>query len=158
MLTKYIGKAQLVLGVVCLSVFIVAILIQVFARYLAIPVIWTEEVANFSFIWSVFMGASIMVNRKEHFRFTGLTEKLKGRSKLYLDILVNVIVLVFNVLLIYYGALAVQTFWNYTWISLPKLKMGYVWSCIPIMGLTMSIYLVEHIIDDLGKLRRREYE
>lgn len=149
---------QLILGVTCLSIFIIAILIQVFTRYMGISVIWTEEVANFSFIWSVFMGASIMLNRKEHFRFTGLSEKLSGKPKIYLNMLVNGIVLTFNILLIYYGILTVKTFWNYTWISLPNLKMGYVWSCIPIMGLTMSIYLIEHMIEDLGKLRRREYE
>ena len=51
-LTKYMEKIQLMLGVVFLTVFFVTILIQIFARYFGIPVIWTEEVSNYSFIWS----------------------------------------------------------------------------------------------------------
>ena len=75
-------KIQLMLGVVFNSLF-VTILIQIFARYFGIPVIWTEEVSNYSFIWSVFMGASAMVNRKGHFKFNFLLLKLKKNSELF---------------------------------------------------------------------------
>ena len=59
---KLMERIQLVVGVACLSIFLLTILIQVFSRYLGISVMWSEEVANFSFIWAVFMGASIMHN------------------------------------------------------------------------------------------------
>lgn len=152
MILRVMAKAQLVLGVACLSIFLVAILIQVFSRYLGISVMWSEEVANFSFIWSVFMGASIMFYEKEHFKFNMLSDKLQGKKKIYLDIFNNLILLTFNVLILYYGVQTVENFWNYTWISLP-LKMGYVWLCIPIMGFTMSTYTVSHLLDNIKELR-----
>lgn len=152
MILRVMEKIQLVLGVACLSIFFIAILIQVFSRYLGISVMWSEEVANFSFIWSVFMGASIMFYRKEHFKFNMLSEKLQGKKKIYLDIVNNLILLSFNVLILYYGVQTVENFWNYTWISLP-LKMGYVWMCIPIMGFTMSVYTVSHLLDNIKELR-----
>ncbi|SET66381.1 TRAP-type C4-dicarboxylate transport system, small permease component [Natronincola peptidivorans] len=150
---KYIEKVQLVLGVLCLSVFFIAILIQVFSRYLGIPVIWTEEVANFSFIWAVFMGASIMVRSKSHFRFNLMSQKLKGKPKVILEMFINGLLLAFNLFISYYGILVVRTFWNYRWVTFPNIKMGYTWMILPIMGITMSIYIIEHIIENIQQLR-----
>ncbi len=155
MILKAIEKIQLVVGVICLSIFFIAILIQVFSRYMGISVIWSEEVANFSFIWSVFMGASIMFYHKEHFKFNMISAKLTGRKKIYLDIFNNIILLSFNLFIFYYGVLTVQNFWDYTWVSLP-FKMGYVWMCVPIMGFTMTVYTLAHLNDNIKELFMKE--
>nr|WP_263324660.1 TRAP transporter small permease subunit [Neobacillus sp. Marseille-Q6967] len=150
---KMLEKIQLTIGVISLSIFFIAIIIQIVTRHLGIPVIWTEEVANYTFIWSVFMGASVMLNRKEHFSFDFLLQKLKGVSKTTLNIVIDTIVLLFAVALFYYGIEAVQNFWNYNWVSLPQLKMGYVWISIPITGLTMAIYSLNHLIISIKELK-----
>lgn len=154
---KLMERIQLVVGVACLSIFLLTILIQVFSRYLGISVMWSEEVANFSFIWAVFMGASIMHNKQEHFKFTMIADKLTGKKKIALDIFNNLILLTFNLLIFYYGVETVLNFWDYTWVSLP-LKMGYVWLCIPIMGFSMSIYTLSHLIGNVRQLRTKEAE
>src|SRR5699024_10714296 len=69
-------KIQIVIGVIFLCVCFGVIVFQIVTRYLGISVIWTEEVANYSFVWAVFMGAAIMVNRREHFSFDFLIQKL----------------------------------------------------------------------------------
>jgi TRAP-type C4-dicarboxylate transport system permease small subunit len=154
MILRVLERMQLIAGVACLSIFFVAILIQVFSRYLGISVIWSEEVANYSFIWSVFMGASIMLYKREHFKFTMLSDRLQGKKKIYLDLFNNIILLIFNLLIFYYGIQTVENFWNYTWISLP-LKMGYVWLCIPVMGFTMSVYTIAHLLNNIKELRAK---
>ncbi|KML41925.1 MAG: TRAP transporter small permease [Bacillota bacterium] len=153
---KILEKIQMAIGVISLSIFFIAIMIQIVTRHLGIPIIWTEEVANYSFIWSVFMGASVMVNKKEHFSFDFLEQKLQGKSKAGLLIVIDVIVLLFALALFYYGIEAVKNFWNYNWASLPAMKMGYVWISIPIMGLTMSIYSINHLINNFKQLKGRE--
>lgn len=150
---KMLEKIQLTIGVISLSIFFIAIIIQIVTRHLGIPIIWTEEVANYTFIWSVFMGASVMLNRKEHFSFDFLLQKLKGVSKTTLNIVIDTIVLLFAAALFYYGIEAVQNFWNYNWVSLPQLKMGYVWISIPITGLTMAIYSLNHLIISIKELK-----
>ncbi|OLS41062.1 TRAP transporter small permease [Bacillus sp. MRMR6] len=150
---KILERIQLGIGVLSLSIFIVAIMIQIVTRHLGIAVIWTEEVANYSFIWSVFMGASVMVNRKEHFSFDMLAKKLAGKSRTTLIIVIDTIILVFALSLLNYGIEVVQNFWNYNWASLPAMKMGYVWISIPIMGLTMSIYCINHLITSIKEFR-----
>lgn len=156
MFIKLLEKIQLTIGVICLSIFIIAIIIQISTRYLGIPVIWTEEVANYSFIWAVFMGASVMVNKREHFSFDFLQMKLKGKSRTLLFIITDTILLVFNIGIFYYGVQVVSNFWNYNWVSLPFLKMGYVWISVPIMGLTMFIYSLSHLISDFKVFKGKE--
>jgi TRAP-type C4-dicarboxylate transport system permease small subunit len=152
---KALEKIQLTICVISLSIFFVAIIIQIVTRHLGIAVIWTEEVANYSFIWSVFMGAAVMLNRREHFSFDFLLLKLKGVSKSTLLIVIDTIILLFTIALFYYGIEAVKNFWNYNWASLPAMKMGYVWISIPIMGFTMAVYSLNHLIQNIKELKRK---
>jgi TRAP-type transport system small permease protein len=152
---KKLEKIQLVIGVLSLSTFIVAIMIQIITRHLGIAVIWTEEVANYSFIWSVFMGASVAVNKKDHFSFDLLGKKLEGKKRITLVMVIDSIILLFAFSLLYYGIEVVQNFWNYNWASLPAMKMGYVWISIPIMGLTMCIYSINHLLNSVKELKGR---
>ncbi|WP_246202506.1 TRAP transporter small permease [Virgibacillus doumboii] len=142
---KVLEKIQLTIGVLFLSLFFIVIMIQITTRHLGIAAIWTVEVANYSFIWAIFMGAAVMVNRREHFNFDFLTKKLKGKPRILLSIFNDLILLLFNTAIFYYGIKVVQNFWNYNWTSLPEMKMGYVWISIPIMGATMIIYTLSHL-------------
>ncbi|MBR3118235.1 MAG: TRAP transporter small permease subunit, partial [Oceanobacillus sp.] len=73
-------KVQIITGVTFLCIFFLVIMLQIVTRHLGISVIWTEEVANYSFIWGIFMGAAVMVNRREHFNFDFLIRKLNGKK------------------------------------------------------------------------------
>lgn len=146
-MVKKLEQAQMWLGVVMLSIFFVAIMIQIVSRHMGVSIIWTEEVANYSFIWSVFMGAAVMVNQREHFSFDFLALRLTGTKKIMLILLIDTIVLLFAIGLLYYGIQAASTFWDYNWVALPDMKMGYVWIALPITGLTMAIYTLSHIFN-----------
>ncbi|WP_053360905.1 TRAP transporter small permease [Bacillus sp. FJAT-27251] len=152
---RALEKIQMTIGVISLSIFLAAILIQIASRHLGIAIIWTEEVAKYSFIWSVFMGAAVMVNRREHFSFDFLSQKLEGKSKATLMTVIDSIVLLFSIALLYYGIVAVQNFWNYNWASIPSMKMGYVWISIPIMGASMALYSANHLAGSVRSLLGR---
>ncbi|AJD92231.1 hypothetical protein JMA_29140 [Jeotgalibacillus malaysiensis] len=150
---KKLEHIQLTVGVIFLSIFFIAIVIQVLSRYMGISVIWTEEVANYSFIWAIFMGAAVMVNRKDHFNFDLLSKKLKGKPKHILAIVTDTILLLFCIALLIYSYTAMTTFWNYTWNALPAMKMGYVWLSLPVMSATMIIYLLSHVGGSVKNMR-----
>ncbi|WP_163538946.1 TRAP transporter small permease [Gracilibacillus sp. YIM 98692] len=152
-LIQTLEKIQLAAGAIFLALFFAVILIQITTRQLGISVIWTEEVANYSFIWAVFMGASVMVNRKEHFTFDLLQRKLKGKLRIMLSLIIDTMLILFNITIFYFGILTVQRFWNYNWVSLPEMKMGYVWIAVPIMAGTMVVYLISHVIQHVKSLR-----
>jgi TRAP-type C4-dicarboxylate transport system permease small subunit len=149
-------KLQIAVGALCLTVFLAAVLIQIFSRYLGIAVTWTEDVSLYSFIWAVFMGASAMVFEGKHFAFTSLSDNIKSPAiKRGLSILISVIILIFAVLMLYYGTLITRQFWNYRWVTIPAFKRGPVWLCLPLAGGTMSLYALYHIVSDVIGFKKK---
>ena len=120
---------------------------------MGIAAMWTEDVSMYSFIWAVFMGAAAMVHSNSHFAFTSLMDSMKSeKKKILLQIVINLIVLTFCVLMIIYGYTAAKQFWNFRWINIPAMKRGPTWLCIPICGATASIYLIYGTFEQLVKL------
>jgi len=155
-LIELLVRIQETLGMVLLSIFFLAILAQITARYLAIPLLWTEEVANYAFIWAVFMGASVMVHYKAHFAFTFFSDRFRGRKGAAYDVFISAVLLCFTVPMTLYGSTVVTEFWDYNWITLTWVKMGYTWLCLPITGGAMTLYLAGHIVEDIRTLASRE--
>ncbi|MEQ6376727.1 TRAP transporter small permease [Bacillaceae bacterium S4-13-56] len=153
---RTLEKIQLIVGGIFLTIFFAAILIQIVTRKIGVSVIWTEELANYSFIWAIFMGAAVMVNRKEHFTFDLLQKKLSGKKRVILNLVIDSILVAFNIAIFIYSLQVVQRFWNYNWTALPSMKMGYVWISLPIMAGTMIIYLISHLIEHVKTLKARE--
>jgi TRAP-type transport system small permease protein len=142
---QILEKIQIAVGLVFLCLFFSVILVQIVTRYMGVSVIWTEEVANYSFIWAIFMGAAVMVNRREHFNFDFLLRKVK--DKLLLNIFNDLVLIVFNIFIFLLGIQIVKEFWNYTWATIPEMKMGYIWIAIPIMAGSMIVYSLSHLIE-----------
>lgn len=155
-LVNALEKVQIITGVTFLCVFFFIIVLQILTRHLGISVIWTEEVANYSFIWAVFMGAAVMVNRREHFNFDFLIRKLSGKKRMTLSIFNDIVLIIFNFFIFLLGLQVVTEFWNYTWATLPDMKMGYIWIAIPIMAGTMIIYSVSHLIEHVQAVKVKE--
>jgi len=150
-------KVQIAIGGLFLFVFLIAVVTQMACRYIGIAAMWTEDVSMYSFIWAVFTGAGAMVHSDAHFAFTSVSEAIKdpGR-KTGLHIFISIVMLFFSVLMTYYGVLVTKQFWNYKWINIPSFNRGPTWMCLPLCGLTASIYLIGHIIEDVQKLMKGE--
>ena len=146
-------KVQIAIGAFFLFVFLITVVFQMLCRYLGIAAMWTEDVSMYSFIWAVFMGAGAMVYENRHFAFTSLMDSIKDEKKKHiLQIIISIIVLFFCILMVFEGYKAAKQFWNYTWVNIPSMKRGPTWLCIPICGLTSSIYLVAIILDEIKAL------
>jgi len=144
------AKLLVIVGSVTLSIFFFAVLAQMFCRYLGIVALWTEEVSTYSFIFTVFLGAAALVRENKHFAFTAIADGIKSPLvKKIIAILIHVIVLVFAYYMFVYGRQLMQKFWNYKWVSLPSVKRGYTWMCMPISAVSMMAFSVESIIKEI---------
>ncbi len=101
------------------------------------------------------MGASVMVHNKAHFAFTFFSDKFQGRKGVLRRFLSTVLIS-FTIPMTLYGTTVVREFWDYNWITLPWVKMGYTWLCLPITGGAMTLYLAGHIIEDIRVLASGE--
>lgn len=156
-ITDTVERAQIALGCTTFMIFVTAVICQVASRFFKIPMVWTEDLANYSFIWSVYMGASVIFNRNQHFKFNVIEMKMKGKWHEIYTIIINLAVFIFCAIVFCYGIQLVQNFWGYKWNSIPQLRMGYHWICVPIMGLTMSVYAVGHIAEAVGNLKNKTF-
>lgn len=146
----YLQKVQIAAGGIFLSIFLCSVVIQMGCRYAGVAAIWTEDVSMYAFIWAAFMGAGAMVYEKRHFAFTSVSDMLKSdRVKRLLSLGIAVVMLVFAVLMFYYGCKITKQFWNYRWVSIPDFKRGPTWLCIPVCGATSTLYLVGQIAEDI---------
>lgn len=151
---SFVEKLQMLTGIIFISTFLVTIISQIILRYLKISAMWTEDVIKNSFIWAVFMGASVMVNHKEHFSFTSLADKLTGDKKIIHNIFISAIMLIFTIATTYYGYIVTDKFWNYQWTNIPNFRMGWIWLCLPISGITMTLYLISQIVENIKILKK----
>ena len=84
-----------------------------------------------------------------------VSDMLKNEKiKSVLAIIISLVMLVFAVLMAYYGYKLTQKFWNYTWTNIPSFKRGPTWTCLPICGVTSTIYLIAQIIEEIGALMK----
>ena len=117
----------------------------------------TKEVANAALAWCCFIGSAPMVRSNEHFKFTALTEKLKGKSLFADELAGHIFVLIFNLVVGIYGIKLVQQFAAWKMTSMPVSK-GWSWLCVPIFGLTAAVFSVENIIDCIKHPDRGQVE
>lgn len=149
----YLQKLQIAAGGIFLSIFLCSVVIQMGCRYMGIAAIWTEDVSMYAFIWAAFMGGAAMVYEQRHFAFTSISDMMTNQTlKRVLALGISVVMLVFSILMFYYGCKITKQFWNYRWVSLPDFKRGPTWLCIPVCGGTSSLYLIGQIVEDVKAL------
>jgi TRAP-type C4-dicarboxylate transport system permease small subunit len=133
-----------------MAVLSVVVFLGVFSRYLINdPWQWTEEAARITFLWVVFLGASVGVRRGLHFRFTLLLDNLRPAWKRPLELFANLWVIFFA------GIMAVKGFsfavLNFAQLT-PTLVIpwGWVYMAVPLSGALMILYALEHLRGLMG--------
>jgi C4-dicarboxylate transporter DctQ subunit len=111
----------------CLSVMASCVFAQVIARYLFNTAItWTEELAGFSMVWAVYMGASLAVRERFHIRIMIGVVSLPRRLAIGVVILSDLCWMAFNVFMIWFGVEYLILLWERVYIS-PSLQIDQKW-------------------------------
>lgn len=140
-------KVQTFLGSAALTVFIVLTAYQIISRITGTNAAFTEEISNYAFIWSVFIGTSIMLRKNEHFRFTAISSKLKGRLYFINELAVQVLLLIFSIIMSVHGVELTMKFWSWRMSSISSISLGWAWLSLPICGITSVLYSIENIVN-----------
>ncbi len=100
-LTDLFGSASLLVILFCC-------LIQVVARKMDISVLWTEELARYSFVLLVFIGSIYATRHVQHISATIFLDKLPLSFRRYADIVIYFGVIFINLILSYSGWILFQ--------------------------------------------------
>ncbi len=142
--------------VVIMAAMTINVLWQVFSRFiLQTPSSFTEELARFMLIWIGILGASYVAGQKMHLAIDLLSTKLKGRSKIFLELFIQSIIFLFALfVMVIGGARLVYVTLHLEQISAAmQVPLGYVYSVVPISGVLMMFYSIVFITDEFNQLK-----
>ena len=140
------------LVVVAFAVMIVVALCQVVFRYLiSAPLAWSEEAARYCFVWVVFLGAALGVQRGVHLGVDLFVARLSERWRLGLAVAVNLLIGAFAVAIIHASlpVLRLNAMQHSPALGLP---MSWVYLAIPV---SMALILVISIRQAVLRIRQR---
>lgn len=141
----YINKT-LAWFTISLSTFLVLCVIwQVISRYvIGKPSTVTDELARYLFMWVALIGAAYTTGMKRHLAIDLLTMKLRGKRKLVNELIIEVAIGTFALVVLVYGGfnLAMKTLSTGQTTPALGLEMGYIYYCLPISGILIIFYSV----------------
>lgn len=144
-----------ILLIVLSTVMLGVIGVQIFMRFiLGSSLGWSEELARYCFVWLVFIGVSYGVKKQRHIKVDVVLLLLKEKGKVVLNMVSNVIFLLFAVSIAIYGfGISLQIFgWGQLSPSL-GVPMGAVYLAAPVGMLLTAFRISQQVIKQMKYLK-----
>ena len=140
-------------------IFFAAILITVFVQIASRvifndPLMFTEELARYLYLWMVFIGFSYITKKGRNLCLQVVTQKIKGRKKAVFDIIINIFTIA---AFMYIGYWSIE-FIDFQWINpapAMRFSLGIVYLIVPISMFLCIIRSLELIVKDIRRLQGR---
>jgi len=134
------------------------IFFQVITRYLIKSVYWsgTEELARYSYIWMVFLGAPMLVRFNEHLKVDVLAGVLGSKKAIYIDLIWEMIAFLYFLYLlpfaykIFAGSLSMGRYYPST--HLPQALFQF---SLPACCALMCVRNLELMIRQIASLKKK---
>jgi TRAP-type C4-dicarboxylate transport system permease small subunit len=119
------------------SAIVIVVTIQVFSRFvLQSPSSITEELSRFLLIWIGLLGGAYGYHSNAHLGLDIATNKLNQLSRAWVSIIAHLIIMIFAIAVMVVGgiSLVLLTFDPPQISAALEIKMGYIYSVVPISG------------------------
>ena len=146
-LSDILDKTCGALIAVMLAMMVIFTMAQVVCRTWFTSLSWSEEATRFLLIWSTFLGASCVYRHNGNIAITVIQDLFPPSVKKNLRALIHGICLVLFCVLCYYGCLYCSR--QVRTASAIPIKMKYVYMCLPISMVIMSIHAAVMFVDEL---------
>ncbi len=126
------------------------ILLQVFMRYvLGSPLVWTEELARYLFIWISFLGWVFAIRTGSHIRIGFLADSLPPALSKILAIASSLLSIAFACALGWYGFVMMRKNFDIPTITL-FVSYAAVYAAVPVSCALIILYSAFEIIDRIS--------
>jgi TRAP-type C4-dicarboxylate transport system permease small subunit len=142
LIDRYFEEA---LCIALITIMGIMIFVQVVMRYVfSYPLSWTDEIAVYCMVWSVYIGGALAVRERAHIRvLNGITAFPKSIST-GLVILSDALWLGFNVFLVLNSVLLVQSFFKFPYVSAALgIDQKWAYMILPLAFTLMSLRLIQ---------------
>lgn len=150
---KIIDKIIEILCTVIMGYMVLAVCWQVITRFiLKNPSTLTEEILRYLLVWTTMVGGAYAYGRRKHLAINMLTKKLPEKQQKLLDIVIQIIVIVFAVVVMIMGGMRlVGTTSNQISAAL-HLPMPFVYASIVVGGVLIIFYSLIFIAEDIKEM------
>ena len=145
-----VDKVLETLVILCMSALVVAVVWQVFSRYvLNDPSTTTDELSRYLMIHVGLLGAAYTTGLKRHLAIDLFSANMKGAPKLLADLLYHGVIAAFAAGIMIYGGynLTMNTLRLGQVASSLGIKVGYLYIVIPVSGLFICFYSLLNIVE-----------
>lgn len=145
--TKWYDNIEAVLTVALLLVALIVLSYQVFQRFvLKGGNSWSEELARYLFIWSVYASASFAIISNAHIRIDVALKLYPKKVRQFIPILADVIFFVYTIAIAYFSFDYCKDLLASGQVSMGlHVKMAYMYAAIPVGHTLMAIRLMQLI-------------
>ena len=129
------------------------IFLQIVLRALGMPLVWSEEISRYLFIWVIYMAASKAVHANRHLSVGILPLMLSDKAKQALNILTNMFTFVFLLVLCYNCFMLLQRMGvRPQFAPASGINMIYAYAAPAIGSAMMTIRCIQNTIGGIKQL------
>jgi TRAP-type C4-dicarboxylate transport system permease small subunit len=149
-LAAILEGAAAVLAAGALGVFTVVVILEVIARYvLNAPIIWSNEVATYLFIYAVFFGGSVALKRRDLMDVRLVRERSPIRVQWLMTLVTHLVILGFSLAGTFHsGTLILTSIRTGTMSPALEIPMLYVYLPIPIGFSLMGLFSLANFLQE----------
>lgn len=128
------------IAMVCLTTY------QVVVRYVfRSPSSISEVLTRYCFVWLILLSAAYVFGQRDHICITFLRDKFKGPTRKVVDIIIEVLIIVFSALVLVYGGFVISNMNMLQFDSILGIPTGTIYSILPISGVLIILYSLYNI-------------
>lgn len=145
---KWLALILEVSATVAFLVMTVSLILQIVFRYvLAVVAPWTEELARFACIWSVFLGTAVCFEEGTHIKLDLVLAKVSRKTTSRILLLANIVVTGTFVVVVLYGSiLLVEVGWADVATTVP-IRMGIVYLALSVSMASIALFGILRAIE-----------
>ena len=132
---------------------------QILVRYLFNkPSTVSEELLTYAFTWMSLLAAAYVFGKRQHMRMGFLADKLAPKNKRILDMVIEVIIMVFTSIVLIYGGIQITSLTMSQKTASLGIPMGYIYEVVPACGILILVYGLLNLLDMMNGQDEQEPE
>jgi TRAP-type C4-dicarboxylate transport system permease small subunit len=129
---------------------------EVVSRYfLNFPIMWSEELGRYLFIWIVYLGSALAFSHKRHINITFVPNYLPMHLQRFLEFFLYLVMMAFLFFVIIYGVKYAGMNMDRPAYAVRAIRMGWVYICAPIGAICMIINMIR-IVPSIFRIDKKE--
>ena len=150
-LDAFAARLERLMLIVLLTVMVILGLLQIISRFvIKAPIMWSEALLMYMFVWFSFLGAGLAVRGLSHFEVEIFVVRLPRMIQKVLSLAVYAMIFAFAVFMIWKGLFLVKLNQRQLMAMMPFTMSGpYV--ILPLSGTFMAIHSLNHLARNFSR-------